>query len=59
MTDPAESLVAMTTYWYSMWSHRRTGQWKGFLRVDLSPVQDEAAKTLLATRRQELEDGQI
>jgi hypothetical protein len=59
LTDPAESLIAMTTYWYSMWSHRRTGQWKGFLRVDLSPVQDEAAKTLLATRRQELEDGQI
>jgi len=59
LNDPAESLVAMTTYWYSMWSHRRTGQWKGFLRVDLSPLQDAAAKTLLTVRRQELEHGQI
>jgi hypothetical protein len=59
LSDPAESLVAMTTYWYSMWSHRRTGQWKGFLKVDLSPDQDADAESLLVVRRQELEHEQI
>lgn len=59
LADPAESLVAMTTYWYSMWSHRRTGQWKGFLKVDLSPSQDADAGVLLSARRQELVHEQI
>jgi len=59
LLDPAESLVAMTTYWYSMWSHRRTGQWKGFLKVDLSPLQDSDAGTLLIARRLELAHEQI
>lgn len=59
LLDPAESLVAMTTYWYGMWSHRRTGQWKGFLKVDLSPAQDVDAENLLVARRQELAHEQI
>lgn len=59
LSDPAETLVAMTTYWYSMWSHRRTGQWKGFLKVDLSPAHDADAEGLLVVRRQELEHEQI
>ena len=59
LLDPAESLVAMTTYWYSMWSHRRTGQWKGFLKVDLSPGQEGDAENLLVARRQELAHEQI
>lgn len=59
LSDPAEALVAMTTYWYSMWSHRRTGQWKGFLKVDLSPSQDAEAKNLLVARQQELAHEQI
>ncbi|WP_434655691.1 hypothetical protein J3P96_04810 [Pseudomonas sp. R3-56] len=59
LSDPAESLVAMTTYWYSMWSHRRTGQWKGFLKVDLSSTLDVDAENLLVVRRQELAHEQI
>jgi len=59
LSDPAESLVAMTTYWYSMWSHRRTGQWKGFLKVDLSSILDVDAENLLVVRRQELAHEQI
>jgi hypothetical protein len=31
------------SYWYSMWSHRRNGTWKGFVQVDLDPSQDAAA----------------
>jgi len=42
-TNQPDSLVEMSTYWYSMWSHRRNGQWKGFLQVDLAPVEDTAA----------------
>lgn len=38
-----EALVTSTSYWYSVWSHRRNGDWKGYLRVDLSPNDDQAA----------------
>ncbi len=37
-------------YWYSMWSHRRNGLWKGFVEVDLSPDQDADAWTMLKNR---------
>jgi hypothetical protein len=47
-TPPAE-LVRQTTYWYSLWSHRRDRIWRGFVQVDLSPADDPAARTLLAT----------
>lgn len=46
-TDMPESLVAQSTYWSSLWSHRRNGQWKGYLQIDLSPTDDQAAKTNL------------
>jgi hypothetical protein len=42
-----EPLVQQTTYWYSMWSHRRNGQWKGYLQIDLSPIDDSMAKANL------------
>ena len=43
------SLVRMTAYWYSMWSHRRNDAWKGFLEISLDPHDDaNAAKLLLA-----------
>ena len=34
-------------YWYSMWSHRRDGLWKGFVQIDLDPTQDADARALL------------
>ena len=39
-----ESLVDQAAYWYSVWSHRRRGQWKGYVRIDLSSTDDQAAK---------------
>lgn len=43
-----ESMVRQTAYWYSMWSHRRDGLWKGFVQVDLNPGDDEQSRALLA-----------
>jgi hypothetical protein len=37
------------TYWYSMWSHRRDGLWKGFVQVDLAQTYDGKALEMLAT----------
>ncbi|NWA24206.1 hypothetical protein HX870_03420 [Pseudomonas gingeri] len=53
LCDAPEILVGMTSYWYSMWSHRRSKQWKGFLRVDLDPQHDQAAQDALVARKQE------
>lgn len=55
LQDAPGLLVEMTSYWYSMWAHRRSKQWKGFLRVDLDPQQDQAALAVLAARKQELD----
>jgi len=44
-----EPLVGSATYWYSMWSHRRSGEWKGFLRIDLSASDDQTARANLIT----------
>jgi len=42
--EPTEKRhIREISYWYSMWSHKRNGLWKGFLQVDLSPVEDELA----------------
>lgn len=49
--DPMEkNQVRQILYWYSMWSHRRNGLWKGFLQVDLSPNEDELAYQILHVR---------
>jgi hypothetical protein len=45
--------VKLVSYWYSMWSHRRNGQWKGFIQVDLDPVEDLAAQKVLEVKGQE------
>ena len=44
-----ERLINRTSYWYSMWSHKRDESWKGFLQIDLSPKDDEAARANLNT----------
>ncbi len=44
---PGGQLVDMTGYWYSMWSHKRDSSWKGFLKIPLSPQQDQVAMTIL------------
>ena len=44
---PPENLVKQSTYWYSMWSHRRNQEWKGYLQWDLSSVDDALAAAWL------------
>ena len=46
-----EPLVSSAIYWYSMWSHRRNGDWKGYLRIDLSPTNDQAARANLISQQ--------
>lgn len=42
-----ESRVQLTAYWYSMWSHRRDGTWKGFVQLDLDPAGDAGGVALI------------
>ena len=48
-----ETLVENTTYWYSVWSHRRDSLWKGYLQIDLAPTEDTAVMVRLDIMRQE------
>jgi hypothetical protein len=41
------SLIQQSTYWYSMWSHRRDQSWKGYLQIDLDPGEDALAASHL------------
>lgn len=36
-------LVRQSSYWYSMWSHRRNQAWKGYVQIDLAPTDDALA----------------
>lgn len=47
--SPPERLLHRSAYWYSMWSHRRNQTWKGFVEIDLSPLEDAAAAASLVT----------
>jgi hypothetical protein len=58
LSEPPETLIELAAYWYSMWSHRRSQQWKGFLSVKLEPGQDQDASDLLVIRKQELQNEQ-
>ena len=44
-----ERLTRQSVYWYSVWSHRRNQLWKGFVQVDLAPVEDAVATATLAS----------
>lgn len=44
------SQIQQINYWYSMWSHRRDGIWKGFVEVSLDPAEDSNALNSLATK---------
>lgn len=41
-------LVQQASYWYSMWSHRRDDEWKGYLELNLDPQEDGEAAAVLA-----------
>lgn len=42
-----EPLVGQSAYWCSLWSHRRNGQWKGYLQLNLSSMDDHVARANL------------
>jgi hypothetical protein len=43
-------LINETIYWYSLFAHRRiTHDWKGFVKIQLNPADDAAARTALLT----------
>lgn len=44
---PAEELAQQAAYWYSVWGHKRSEQWKGFLQVDMAPKDDAVAQAWL------------
>ena len=45
---PTMNLVRATTHYYSLFSHQRNREWKGFVQVKLSPEDDVAASAALA-----------
>jgi hypothetical protein len=58
LSESPETLIELAAYWYSMWSHRRSQQWKGYLSVRLEPDHDQDANDLLEIRKRELLDEQ-
>jgi hypothetical protein len=50
LDQPPQVLVKMTAYWYSMWAHRRDFAWKGFVQVDLAPLEDALATAALVAQ---------
>ncbi len=55
-TSDPELWIDRATYWYSVWSHRRDNVWKGYIRVDLAPIDEAAAQARLDVLIQELSD---
>lgn len=51
-----EEIIAISVYWYRLWSHTRDGTGKGYLQVDLAGTDDRRAKTEL--ERLVVEGGQ-
>jgi hypothetical protein len=44
-------IVKQTRYWYALFCHRRDGQWKGMLELDLSnEADDDAARIVLGSK---------
>lgn len=43
LNNTPEVLLEQSTYWYSMWSHKRSGVWKGYLQISLDPANDAVA----------------
>lgn len=54
---PGHLLVARAAYWYSMWSHRRSQFWKGFLQIDLASTDDATAEAVLMNSREVVEQS--
>ncbi|HQU45679.1 MAG TPA: hypothetical protein PK867_22890 [Pirellulales bacterium] len=48
LATAADRLIERSTYWYSMWSHRRDARWKGYLTIDLDFEEDGTAAAYLS-----------
>lgn len=44
----SQVFIKQIAYWYSMWSHTRSKQWKGFLQLELNNEDDDSAYELLS-----------
>lgn len=52
LASKGEKLVTQSAYWYGIWCHQReTLKWKGFLKLDLAPLDDSNAEKLLSANR--------
>ena len=40
-------LIKSTIYWSSLWAHRRTWEWKGFIEIPLTDIGDKTSDALL------------
>jgi len=49
LNSEGERLVSRSAYWYSVWAHRRSALWKGFLQIDLAQTDDKDALSLLTS----------
>ena len=43
--------IKMISYWYSMWSHRRNNDWKGFVQISLDYSYDEEARNIICRKQ--------
>lgn len=48
--EKLEEVIGLAAYWEGLWGHRRDGRRKGYLQVDLSRDEDEAARRALDAR---------
>lgn len=51
-----QSFIQQVTYWYSMWSHTRSEQWKGFLQLGLNNADDDLACELLSSLQENADE---
>lgn len=51
-----QNFIKQVTYWYSMWSHTRSKQWKGFLQLDLNNTDDDQAFESLSSLRESVDE---
>jgi hypothetical protein len=49
LVNPADRLVRLSAYWYSVWSHRRDATWRGYLQIGLDGTGDAEAAANLRT----------
>lgn len=44
-------LVERSRYWYSLWSHRKNNEWKGYVEIDIVSADDAMALDMLAKKQ--------